>query len=244
MLHYYLKLGYRSLFKTKISSLVNIIGLCFGFTCIFFISVWLKSELGYDQFHHQAENLYLVGSKNKADATFKEYSPFPSPHAERFKDYPEVEESCGIAPLSWAYLKENDKTFKADGMAVTRSFFDMFHFPLLIGPSESFSDSARVIFLTERLSKKLYGDQDVLGKMIDFKFDRSEATYVIGGILENPPSNSTIQFEFVVPWYSNPTKYWAVLDVDFVRLHPKADITSLNKRLLDAIIIINPISSK
>jgi len=234
MLHYYLKLAYRGLLKTKISSMINIIGLCFGFTCAFYIAVWVKNELGYDRFHDQAENLYLVGSKNKLDANFKEHSPFHSPHAERYKNFAEIEQACGITPLSGSSIKDNGKIFRADGIAASGSFFDLFHFPVLRGTSETFSDSAQVIFLTEKLAKKLFGNQDVVGKMVDFKFDRTEAPYVIGGILENPPSNSTIQFEFVVPWYSNTNKFWGVMGFDFVQLHPQADIASLNEKLLHA----------
>ena len=238
MLHYYLKLAYRTLLKTRISSLVNILGLCFGFTCAFYIAVWVKNELGYDRFHHQAENIYMVGMKHRSDAEFKANAPFPWPYAERYKTYPEIEQSSKISPLERAGIVTRNGTFEADGLAATLSFFDVFHFPFLEGSVDGYGDSTKVIFLTERFAERLFDSPDIIGKTIDLQYGSASAsTYVIGGVLKNPPANSSIQFEFVVPWSSRTRsesnfQFWSNGGFDFVRLHPQTDINELNKKLL------------
>ena len=239
MLHYYLKLAYRSLIKTKISSLVNILGLCFGFTCVFYIAVWLKNELDYDRFHPEIENIYLIGRKNKLDAKFTEDAPSHIPYPERYEDYPEIVLSSKVCPVSEALITSNDKIFTGDGIAVTHTFFELFNFPFLRGTSDGWGDSTKVIFLTEKFATKLFGNQDAFGKTLDFEFGYSKLKlpYVIGGILKNPPVNSSIQFEFIVPWFSRTVKesngqFWSHTGFDFVKLHPHADISELNKKLL------------
>ena len=53
------------------------------------------------------------------------------------------------------------------------------------------------IVLTEKLAKKLFGEEDAMGKQV--KVDNRN-NYTVTGILKDPPPNSRFQFEYLLPW--------------------------------------------
>src|SRR5690348_14971124 len=94
MLSNYLTIALRSLQKSKVHSLINVLGLAFGIACVFLIILYLEGELSYDRFHRKAENLYRItwGDNNPQTRT-------PHPMAQALKnDFPEVESAVSITP--------------------------------------------------------------------------------------------------------------------------------------------------
>ncbi|MCH5718650.1 ABC transporter permease [Niabella hibiscisoli] len=51
MLNNYIKTIFRTLWKNKGYSFLNIFGLAIGITCAGFIFLWVEHEVSYDQFH-------------------------------------------------------------------------------------------------------------------------------------------------------------------------------------------------
>ena len=65
MLKNYFKTGFRNLLKTKIFSLINIVGSGLGVACTFFIYLWIQDEKSYDQFHTNGDRFYRVMINDK-----------------------------------------------------------------------------------------------------------------------------------------------------------------------------------
>src|SRR4029077_11517531 len=53
------------------------------------------------------------------------------------------------------------------------------------------------IVITEKLSKKLFGNEDGLGKVV--KIDNKD-NFTVTGILQDLPNNTKFNFEFLLPW--------------------------------------------
>ena len=51
MLKNYFKIAFRNLFRNKVYSLINILGLCIGLACSILILLYVKDEVSYDRFH-------------------------------------------------------------------------------------------------------------------------------------------------------------------------------------------------
>jgi hypothetical protein len=60
MLIHHLKISYRNLQKYKVQSVISIIGLAVGFTCFAMATLWVRYEMTYDNFHRDADRMYLV----------------------------------------------------------------------------------------------------------------------------------------------------------------------------------------
>ena len=91
----YLKISLRNLLKNKYYSLINILGLALGITCVFLIIQYLSRELAYDKFHEGSENIYRVIWENDNPQT---RTPHPLAQA-MVHDFPEVENAVSLSPL-------------------------------------------------------------------------------------------------------------------------------------------------
>ncbi len=64
MLQHYLKIAIRNLLKYKTQSFISIIGLAIGFTCFALSAMWIRYEMTYDNYHKDADRLYLLYNNN------------------------------------------------------------------------------------------------------------------------------------------------------------------------------------
>ena len=60
MFRNYLKIAIRNLYKNKLYSSVNIIGLTIGITSCLLIGIYIAHELSYDRFHKNADRIVRV----------------------------------------------------------------------------------------------------------------------------------------------------------------------------------------
>src|SRR5688572_3974434 len=58
----YLKTAIRNLWRSKVFSLINILGLSVGLACCMLIFLYSKDELSYDRFHEKKDNIYRITS--------------------------------------------------------------------------------------------------------------------------------------------------------------------------------------
>ncbi|HBX66358.1 MAG TPA: hypothetical protein DEG32_09430, partial [Balneolaceae bacterium] len=56
----YFKIALRNLFKNRLYSVINILGLSVGLGCVMLITVYVMHELSYDKFHENYTELYRV----------------------------------------------------------------------------------------------------------------------------------------------------------------------------------------
>ncbi len=60
MIRNYFRTAWRNLWKNKVFSLINILGLSLGMAACLLILQYVNFELSYDQFNQNAPNLYRV----------------------------------------------------------------------------------------------------------------------------------------------------------------------------------------
>ncbi|MCW3109338.1 MAG: FtsX-like permease family protein, partial [Segetibacter sp.] len=110
----------------------------------------------------------------------------------------------------------------------------VFTFPLLKGNVQKVLYDMHSIVLTETLSKKLFGNEDAMGKMI--KLDNKD-NFTVSGILKDLPTNSRFKFEYLLPYsyfrsQGNDDENWGNNSIrTYVLLKPHANVASLNEKL-------------
>src|SRR5580704_11800021 len=60
MIKNYLKIAFRNLWRHKVFSFINIMGLTVGMTAFFLIFLYVKFELSYESFNSKAGRIYRV----------------------------------------------------------------------------------------------------------------------------------------------------------------------------------------
>ena len=65
MIKNYFKTTFRSLWKNKGYSFLNIFGLAIGITCAGLIFLWVEDEVKWDSFNAKKDRLYLCARESK-----------------------------------------------------------------------------------------------------------------------------------------------------------------------------------
>jgi len=202
MIRNYFVIALRSLWRNKVVTLINLVGMAVGFGLFLSFWTWTRYDLGFDSFHEDIEQMYFLrarltmnGSEYDADRTG---GIFASVLPEQF---PSVFASCRVSsPLDFelgvpAENVENGASLRYfhedEVLAVDSSFFDFFSFELLAGNRDELFAERNHMVITESLAGKLFGDSNALGKTIRI----GEGGYFeVAGVAADPPENSSYQF--------------------------------------------------
>ncbi|HVU55997.1 MAG TPA: FtsX-like permease family protein, partial [Puia sp.] len=123
-------------------------------------------------------------------------------------NYPEVKH---ITRLDWGdahSLLVGDKKIMKNGHYADPDILKMFSFPLVKGTVDNALKDTYSIVVTESLAKSLFWDADPMGRMV--KMD-NQSNLVVTAVLKDIPDNSSISFDFLVPFELN------IATSDFVR---------------------------
>jgi len=207
----YLKIAVRNLLRHKGFSFINILGLAVGMACAVIIILWVQYELSYNRFHNNAENLYRV-------AFTSENNDFHSPYvvgllAEFLKsECPGIVDASNAGRIRGVFTT-GDKSFSSYGYYVHPSFFGMFSFPFVHGDAASALLNPYSIVMTERAAGRFFGPVNPVGKTLSFNSARE---FTVTGVVKDIPDNSTLQFEFLLPFEAAPEymKAWDIKSLE------------------------------
>lgn len=243
MFRNYFKTAWRNLIRGKTFSVINIAGLSIGMAGAILILLWLQNEISFDKFHVNKHNLYEVyGLTSNTDGHPSAIPVVSQPLGPALKQtYPEVEAAARMKDINSFLLTANNKSFtKIAGSFVDPSFLQMFSFPLIAGKESEQLKNVYSITITEKLAKKLFGNEDVIGKVI--KID-SVDNFTVTGILKDLPSNTRFDFEYLLPWnyydklghgWINEMESWLSNNTStFVLLKPNTNIVAFNEKIKD-----------
>lgn len=199
MLSNYLKMAYRNLMRHKVFSLINVSGLALGMTCSILILLWVQDELSYDRFHDKIEELFLVMRTEHYpgadDLTVAAQSGRLAPALEQHM--PEVEHAVRVSWEQEVLFTYGDKALKVKGQYADPEFFEVFSFPLLQGNAAQVLQQPKSVVISDSMALKFFGTTNVAGKIL--KLNNSES-YKITGVMRQVPANSSLQFDFVMPF--------------------------------------------
>lgn len=199
MLKNYFVVTFRNLFKNGFYSFINISGLAIGIACTILIMLWVADETSFDKFHPKADRLYQVWIKAHFDGRINSWTSVPLPTHEAMKTANANIKRSLVTDWGGDHLLavEGDKRLNKRGFYVSEEFLEMFEFPLIAGNPEQVLDDPANIIISESTAKALFGEQDAMGKTI--RVD-NQNDLKVSGILKDVPSNSSFQFDILLPW--------------------------------------------
>jgi len=197
----YLKVALRSLLRHKVYSLINLTGLAMGMAGFILISIWVRDELAFDRFHPQSDLLCRVLNLSEGNV----YTVTPGGLGPALaKGYPEITGTLRTTPPQRRLIRTGEKEFFVDDLILADpSLLDMFLFPLAKGDPESALTGPDTLLLTESLARRLFGDQDALGRSVILG-GRTPCT--VTGVLRDIPRGSSLKFSMVRPFDSLPER--------------------------------------
>ncbi len=193
----YFKIAFRNLWKNKAFSFINIAGLAVGMASAILILLWIQNEMSHDRFHEKTDRIYTLNNRDKFNGDLWAWSTTPKILGPTVKqNYPEVEDAVRVNGSTFL-LSVGDKHLNVQGYFTDTGFFNMFSFPLINGNASTALNSINKIVITQELSKKLFGNENAMGKII--RLDSAD-NFTVTGVLKDLPNNTKFDFEYLLPW--------------------------------------------
>ena len=105
MIKNYVKIGLRNLWKNKLISFINIIGLTLGITGAGLLLLNVHYDLSVDQFHEKKNDIYKVYNREIVNSNIECWSNTAPPLATALKtDYPEIKNATRISYFSCSFF--------------------------------------------------------------------------------------------------------------------------------------------
>lgn len=203
MIKNYFKIAFRSLFKNRTYSLINILGLTFGLTCFILIGLYIFDELTFDRAHKNADRVYrIIGHKKNNTESFTIAAGSFMLAEESKKAIPEIDNTARFTRTGRANMKnpENSNSFYQTVTVANNGFMELFDFEPMAGDPKTALKESNSIVIVEKLARQLFNSTDVVGKMVKWEF--METPLMIKAVIKNHPRNSSFDFESV---YSEAT---------------------------------------
>jgi putative ABC transport system permease protein len=226
MMLYHLKRAISTILKFRSHTAFSLTGLIIGLACVFIISAWVTQELLFDRFHHHADHVYMLTTDIKDNTgNMSRFPETPGPLAEALeKQIPQIETGFHFLYLYGGRTIENNSSkYKEQGIAATPEFLEVFNFRLISGKVSEL-DEPNTIFLSRGLADKLFPGGDPVGQELLYK---EKQVLVVKGIFRDVPFNSSIQFDFLIPYaieYGISDEWWQLSDATFMRISASADM--------------------
>lgn len=235
MIKNYFKIAWRSLWKNKTSSLINITGLSVGLTCCLLMVLYMQHELSYDKFQQKGDRIarvimeYSFSGSPVTKGNFTSTKVFPS-----FKqNFPEVEDGVRMSDQD-RVVKYGDKIFNEKKFLYADStFFNLFSFKLIKGNPGQVLNNPNSVVLSSSTVKKYFGNDDPVGKVLEIGSKQDK--YIVTGISEDCPSRSQIKYDFLASFSSlgadQRDSYFDANYTTYLLLKDKSSIASLQAKI-------------
>lgn len=201
MLRNYFLTAFRQLWKKKFYFFINVFGLASGIAVVMLILMYVYNVLTYDLFHSNINNIYfLYRDRPSPTGPLRIYDTWFPLLDEARNAYPEIAGGTRVIAGNNTWMESEGKSFEEQFMWADSGFFHVFDFPFAAGNKETALAARNNIVLSEPLAKRLFGNDDPVGKTLRLFFNTD---YVVSAVVGQQPANSSIQFNAIVPLHSD-----------------------------------------
>lgn len=199
MLKNYFKTAWRNLIRNKGFALINLLGMTIGMTCTILILLWVRSEVSYDKFHKNYDDIYtVIANRDFNNRIFTDYN-MVLPLANALENAsPQIEHAVVTTQGYEITLRYNDVLLQQGSYTVSEHFFDVFSWKFITGnPATAINDPSAVV-LTQSATKAIFGNVDPVGKTITVVEENRELK--VTAVIADPPGDSSFQFGLIRPF--------------------------------------------
>ncbi len=229
MFRLFVKTTIRNLIKYRAISMASLASLVIGAMFFQFINAWVWNEKEMDIFHKNINKIHVstIQTSPNADLNPISHQLFFQLDHHRF---PEIEKTLMIhvyRPDEIRFIT-NDHEHQGKALVVDSTFFDFFDFEISSGDTSDALSSPSHILVTAQFATRVFGDADPIGQKVEIKCDQ-KGLYQIAGVLKDPPANSSIDFDFLIPRHSS--NFWRRIPQEMILVNEKFDQASFHQKI-------------
>ncbi len=239
----YLIVGIRSLLKSRVYAVVNVLGLAIGLAACVLILLYVRYEESYDGWWKGADQAYQLQTY---------YHPTPQGGEEMFlqmsslaagralaKDFPQIEKVVFVRGFSPIVIQDGEPSQSLLRM-VDGNIFDIVQVPFVKGDAHNALNDTHSIVLSESEARLRFGTADPIGKTLTVVDNAGNVDYRVTGVFKDIPKNSSFSAAMVARFdmdvqFADRTQSLTNWDdqegLHYVKLRPGADINAIRAQL-------------
>ncbi len=193
-----LKLGFRTLYRNKQYTILNILGLSIGMASAMLIFLWVQFQVSFDRFHANGDNIYrVIQDQFYTNGEVFHVQVTSSGMAKVLKENIANIDRVTHYNHEQALVQVNETKIMEQVYFVDRDFFSMFSFPLVRGDTATIFKNTHSLVISEKMARKYFGDKDPVGQIMVL-----DAThpFTVTGIIQDPPKNTELDYGLLIPF--------------------------------------------
>ena len=216
--------SFRYLLKNRGNSLARLLSLSLGMAVALLVFSYVGFNMSFNSFFPDKERVYQVWIKSpQFGISDKQVRPL-APNL--VADMSQVEAAVHFIEVEKIF-GTTDNLMTAKALETNSTFFDVLDFGVISGDAHRILSSegaaADEVMISERLARKMFGDEDPLGKKLGLM--------VVAGVFTTPPANQSIGDFDILEYlpYDSDDEVWTGQDSysTFIKLRPGADIAEV-----------------
>lgn len=190
----YIKSASRFIRNNKLFAGINLLGLSIAFAASFIILLFVINELSYDRYHKNSKQVYRILNYNVDFKNIMSGTPYALATALK-EEFPQIDKAARVRYARGFSLKVKDEWILVnDAIGTDNDIFDIFTLPLINGtPDNNLLDDFNSIVLSHSLAEVVFPGQNPLGQEIIGSINNAEQVFIVKGIFEDLPENSTFR---------------------------------------------------
>ncbi len=200
MLKNYFLVAIRNLRKSKIFSLINIVGLALGMACTLLILLWIRDERNMNKFNKNSSRLYSVYERQYFDNKIDAFHATPGVLADEMRRVlPEVHYASNFAWEDLSTFQVGNHIMQETGNHAGMDFFKMFSYNMLAGNAATALNTPSSIAISKKMAKDFFGSPELaMGKTIRYE---NRQDYTVTAVFEIP-ENVSERFDYLINWHA------------------------------------------
>jgi len=196
MFQNYIKIALRNLWRHRVFSGINLLGLAVGMSSFLLIFSYVSFERSYDNFHVRADRIYRIICDTKTQTEVLPTGMTSGPTGPAIKaNFPEVEQEARICFMSFLTQNGTKKFQENNILGADSTLFAIFSFPFLKGdPTTALRDPFSAV-LSESAAQKYFGSSDPIGQALVLD---GHYTIRVTGLMKNIPENSHFHGDILI----------------------------------------------
>lgn len=240
MIRNYLKIAFRSLFKNRLYSILNVLGLSVGFAAALTIAFWIENQLGFDTYNRNYDrvgtlqkNLLYNGNINTTQS-----NPIPLAAALR-NEYGQYFDEVVVSSFGGEKaLKYKESSVIKRGYFMEKGGDKILDLQMVKG-SPNFPLDPTSVLISEKTASALFGTENPVSQIVNFD---NKGNLKVVGVYKDFPANSTFRnvdfyadfeaFANMEDWVENSKTLWSESSFPiYVKLAPNADFKIVSKAI-------------
>lgn len=192
MIRNYFKIGLRNLWKQRMPSTINVLGLSIALACAMVAFKWIENSYLKDHYHEHLDDLFLVTHYEDLEINTGRNARTDNLLIEEI-----LNSVPGIKHHTRYYFQRTptkviNKESTTFSLFVDEHYLQMFTFQLIAGNINALSQPDQIV-INEDANLRYFGQELGLGQQIELEIGGEWKSFTVGAILKRKPSNASMQ---------------------------------------------------